>query len=182
MTSGRIAVLLLVSSCVSMCVYAEDIRAKYAGRDSCTSELWGPVGNFGIRLDRSQRAYLAAHTVAGEKVLMIVQYAHDGDKCGVIKDVIAAAEAKSYFEFDCIDSTRPGTVVVGTWPDNNSGRTATALESWRVELETLTFARATSKVICTRRGGSSVDRGEDLVGRAKMRAAKKKANKNVPEK
>ena len=76
----------------------EDLQKKYIGQSKCIPELQSATGSYGIRLDKSQKAYLAAYKLGQRDVLTIVQYRDDNDRCGVIRDVIQSrhATAPSY--------------------------------------------------------------------------------------
>jgi len=141
---------------------AGDLHAQYVGKSSCTRELWGSTGSYGLRLDKTQNAYLAAHTVQGKDILAIVRYDREGDRCGVITDLVEAA-TPNYFEFACVDCGAPADVVVGTWPQNNNSSSANAVEAWRIDLKQLAFTRVSRRVRCVRRSYAGSDNGEDLV-------------------
>jgi len=142
---------------------AGDLHAQYVGKSSCTRELWGSTGNYGLRLDKTQNAYLAAHTVQGKNILAIVRYDKEGDRCGVITDLVEAVTTQNYFEFVCVDCGAPSDVVVGTWPENDNSSSATAVEAWRIDLKQLAFTRVSRRVRCVRRSYAGSDEGEDLV-------------------
>jgi hypothetical protein len=153
---------------------AQDAFTTFIGKSSCSPELSGHVGVYGIRLDKTQKSYLSAHRLNDKSILMIVQYAIDGDRCGTIKDVIQSRDVGNYFEFECEDHRVPSAVVVGTWPSKNNATRGAAVEAWRIDLAGLKFVPAKNQVTCIRRGGEdSEDEGDDLATWAKERAAKK---------
>jgi len=142
---------------------AGDLHAQYVGKSSCTRELWESTGNYGLRLDKTQNAYLAAHTVQGKNIIAIVRYDKEGDRCGVITDLIQAVTAQNHFEFVCVDCDAPADVVVGTWPESDNSSSATAVEAWRIDLKRLEFTRTSRRVRCVRLSYAGSDEGEDLV-------------------
>jgi hypothetical protein len=143
-------------------VLADDVQNGYVGKSACIPELSAAVHKYGMRLDKTQNAYLAARTVRGANLLMIVQYAGEQDKCGVIRDVVESRVLKSSFEFDCVNCAQPSVVVVGTWPNAINASSTTAVEAWAINLKELRFIPLQKRVTCIRRTYHGTDQGEDL--------------------
>ena len=161
----RTWLLLSVLSLILIAIGArgDDLQNKYVVKSSCKQELWGPLGNYGMRLDKTQNAYLAAHTVQGQNILMIVRYAREGDECGTIRDVVGSKDVQNRFEFLCVDCSAPSVVVVGTSPEKNNASSATAVQAWKIDLKELKFASVGKKVTCIRPNYTGSDKGYDLV-------------------
>lgn len=96
------------------CAKASGQRDKYVGKSGCAPDLKSPLGHYGIRLDKTQRARLEAHVFENESILAMIQYSGDSDRCGTVRDVIEARPAGSSFVWQCMDRHEPSAVVVGT--------------------------------------------------------------------
>jgi hypothetical protein len=149
-----------------------DFQKKYTGQSNCLPELRS-ADHYGIRLDRSQTAYLDAYQWKGKNILAIVQYKQEGERCGVIRDVAQSRDATSAFIFECTDRKAPSDVVVGTWPETYRRSSGTTLEAWRIDLKDLKFAPVKGTVYCVNRDYSGRDEGDDLATWARMRVAKR---------
>lgn len=145
---------------------------SYVGKSSCLPEL-SRADHYGIRLDASQAAYLNAYKWDGKNILTIVQYAHDGEKCGTIRDVVQSRNASSVFIFECTNREKAADVIVGTWPERYSGKTGPAAEAWKIDLRVLRFNKVQGAGIrCVNQDYSGIDEGDDLATWAKKRADK----------
>lgn len=152
---------------------ATDLRSTYVGQSRCASDFEGDTGSYGIRLDKTQIARLEARTVRKNKLLMIVQYNKEWDKCGTVRDVVEATDNETSFIFECVDDRVPGNVVVGTWKTPKiSGR---SLEAWRIDLRSLTFVRINDRLRFVPQHGPGNDDGRDLVDWARQRTKRSKA-------
>ena len=167
-TLGLVVPLLLL---VSLPSNASDLQQKYVAKSSCGPGLERAVGSFGIRLDKHQIARLEARTSGGKKILLIVQYQKEWDKCGTVRDVIQSADDDASFIFDCVDDQHPGTIVVGTWRTPKiSGR---SLQSWRVNLDSLKCVPISQPLRFVPHFGAGEDDGSDLADWARKRMATK---------
>ncbi len=174
----NICVLCLILGVVSAAAYGQDdLRQKYVGKSKCQPELKAATERYGIRLDKSQKAYLAAYGLGGEKILTIVQLKDDSDQCGTIRDVIKSQDATRSFVWECKDGKTPSDVVVGTWPAKHPRTSGRALEAWRVDLKQLQFLPVQSAVTCTAGNYRGSDEGEDLASWAEKRGTKHRPEK-----
>lgn len=150
-----------------------DVEQKYVGKSKCLPELKSAREHYGIRLDKSQNAYLAAFRLKDQKILAIVQLMDASDRCGVIRDVIQAQDVDSSFVWQCHDKKAPSDVVVGTWPAKHPKTSGPAVEAWRIDLKQLKFAPVQGvPVSCVAGYYAGSDEGDDLASWAKKRAAK----------
>lgn len=152
-----------------------DIRLKYLGQSNCLPELKS-ADHYGIRLDKSQMAYLDAYQWKGKNILAIVQHNHGDESCGTIRDVIQSRNPRSSFIFECSDNT--SDVVVGTWPETRRSTRGLAVEAWKIDLKDLKFVPIKAPVHCINQDYSGNDEGEDLVMWARKRAAKRSSTPN----
>jgi hypothetical protein len=155
---------------------ANDLRQKYVGRSGCTPELNSSVNDYGIRLDKNQRARLEAHAFKSETILTIVQYSSDADKCGIVRDVIASQHTDSSFVWECLNKRDPLAVVVGTWPAKHPSVSGPAVEAWEIDLKRLRFARLNVPVACDSGNYAGSDESGDLATWVERRAAKQHTN------
>jgi hypothetical protein len=132
-------------------VVAQDLQSKYVGQTGCGPDFQRGPGTYGIRLDRSQRAYLMAHRIKGRNVLTIIQYENDSDKCGIVRDVVQSSKPSDAFEFNCVDRRNLSAVVIGTRPEKAGSVTGAAVEAWRIDLEKLKFVADHNRVKCVRK-------------------------------
>ena len=150
-------------------------QSKYVGKSECDPQLkWGP-GSYSIRLDAAQYAYLVAHTV-GKNMLLIIKRQSEKDSCGMVRDAVASRVIGNAFEFACIDHAKPSAVVVGTRPEDDPHVSGKAVQGWLIDTKSLRFIPDIHLVVCRRSSFSGSDEGEDLVTIAKTR------NSNVREK
>lgn len=165
-TVACFALLLMIAS-----VKATPLPQNYAGQSGCAADLKSSFNNYAIRLEARPRARLEAHEFKTQTILTIVQYSGAKDRCGVVRDAIQAKSPNDAFVFwECTDKRDPSAVVVGTRPMANAN--GPALEAWRIDLKTLTFARLHVPVTCRSRSGAGFDDGGDLATWAKQRAAR----------
>jgi hypothetical protein len=169
-----LAFAVLTAVGIPSCAYTQDVKQQYEGASGCSSDFRRGPGTYGIRLDKTRRAYLKAYTVHERNLLLIVQYSDDKDQCGVVRDVIQPKDASAIFVWDCTDVRTPHQVVVGTWPAHYPSFYGPAIAAWRVNLRELQFVPLPGSVAvqCTGGPGAGADAGEDLVDLAKRRPAK----------
>jgi hypothetical protein len=160
------SVILLLAATAS----SQENREKYVGRSSCDAELQPHGADFGMRLDKTQRTYLEYRNLGKTKALLIIQYQAEGEKCGVIRDVVETRDLSRDFEFSCTDLRKPSDVVVGSSKRKDKRETVPAIEAWRIDLKALTFNLISRKVSCTNESYTGQDDGSDLVDAAKKRA------------
>jgi hypothetical protein len=152
--------------------HCESLRQKYVGRSGCRPELRWATFSQGIRLDKTQKAYLKAYTVDHQNILLIVQYADIQDQCGVIRDAVQPRDAASGFIWFCADPKTPKNVVIGTWPSEHPKPSGLAVEAWRIDLGGLTFVPVLDRVECSAGGGpTGSDDGKDLLDWARKHSA-----------
>jgi len=137
-------VLMIIETTMS----ADDLRAKYVGKTDRTQDLKSAAGRYGIRLDSTQKAYLSAYELRQAHILTIVQYEHDHDSCGVIRDVVQSHGDDSSFVWECVDPKNPSEIVVGTWPAKHPGVTGPAVEAWSIDVTHLHFEPIRNGVNC----------------------------------
>ncbi len=152
---------------------AGTLRQKYIGQSGCSREFESSIGRYGIRLDRSQRAFLEAHTFKNKTLLLIVQCSTDEDKCGIVRDVVKSREEDKSFIFDCIEKSNPSAVVIGTWSESHKAASGAAVEAWKINLDELRFTRVNVPVVCKAGDYAGNDEGGDLASWAKERSAHK---------
>src|SRR5215469_1563602 len=111
-----------------------DIRTKYVGQSNCLPELKS-ADHYGIRLDKSQMAYLDAYQWDGKNTLAIVQHNQSDDSCGTIRDIVQSRDPHSSFIFECKDNS--ADVVVGAWPETHQSASGLATEAWKIDLKDL---------------------------------------------
>jgi hypothetical protein len=166
--------IVWVFSISAACALSEDLRRKYVGQSNCSAELKS-ADHYGIRLDKTQRAYLDAYQWGGKNVLAVVQRKQEGEGCGVIRDLVQSRDVTSSFIFECTSRSGPSDVIVGTWPQSHRGASGSATESWKIDLKDLTFNEVKGSVDCFNRDYSGKDEGDDLATWAKARAAKSRS-------
>lgn len=166
----RLLVAYIVFVGVASAVSAQGERQNFVGTNSCASDVQAQGASFGMRLDKSQRAFLEYRNLGNIKVLFIIQYKNEGDKCGVIRDAVETPDLSQDFEFSCIDRAKPTDVVVGTSRRTDSRDTITAHEAWRIDLKKQSFNTVPRKVTCYNESYAGEDDGSDLVDAAKTRA------------
>jgi hypothetical protein len=96
-------------------------------------------------------------------ILFIVQFANDGDQCGVVRDVVQPKDTLSSFIWDCVDYRSPDDVVVGTWPSRHPSVSGPAVEAWRIDLGGLKFVPIHGRIGCYNPSYAGSDDGDDLV-------------------
>src|SRR5215813_4407798 len=111
---------------------ADDLRQKYVGQSDCASELKSAQDTYGIRLDKTQDAYLAAYKLKDKNVLTILQRKQANDECKTIRDVVASRHTDDSFIWECTDRRAPPNVIVGTWAAKHPRTTGPALEAWKI--------------------------------------------------
>ena len=163
--------IVLVGFLLTGSAVRAETQPQFVGKSGCDSQFkWGP-GSYSIRLDRTQRAYLVAHRISGQNVLLIVQHKDDTDQCGTVRDAVRSARAAYSFEFNCVDGVKPSAVVVGTRREDDPKISGVADRAWLIDLDQLKFVRDQRKVVCERSSYAGADKGEDLVSMAKHRAS-----------
>jgi hypothetical protein len=172
--SVRIPVLLIFVMLVLVASAAgtDDLAKKYGGKSDCIPELKA-ASSTGIRLDRSQKAYLTAYALGDASVVTIVQYHDDAERCGTIRDVVQAEGKDDAFIWDCVDKRAPSAVVVGTWPAKHPKVTGPAVEAWRIDLKELRFipVKQPSRFVrCSAPSYAGSDQGDGLSDWARKRA------------
>ena len=162
--------LILATLGISSRAYGQDVK-RYVGGSGCRTELRRGSGTYGIRLDKTQRAYLKAYTVEDHNLLFIIQYSDDRDRCGIVRDVVQPKDTSAIFVWDCTDPRAPHNVVVGTWPAHYPSGYGPAIAAWQVNLRELKFVSIAGRVavLCTSGPGAGADEGDDLVDLAKRR-------------
>src|SRR3989442_15815267 len=88
----------------------QNLRAL-VGSDACRAELKGSGAEYGLALDRKQRADFDVREINGRPTLLLIQDANNSDHCGTVRDIVAAPSAKDAFEFECIDHADASRVV-----------------------------------------------------------------------
>jgi hypothetical protein len=150
----------------------EDLQRKYVGQSKCMPELQSATVSYGIRLDKSQKAYLAAYRIGRKDILTIVQYKANNDRCGIIRDIVQSRKADSSFVWECKARMTPQDVVVGTWPAKHPEVSGPAVEAWRIDMKQLRFVSVHGRVACTAGDYAGSDEDGDLASWAKKRSAK----------
>jgi hypothetical protein len=167
-----LTVLIVVLAAIAA-MSQDDLQQKYAGKSKCLPELKSATEHYGIRLDKSQNAYLAAFKLKDRKILTIVQLKDTSDRCGVIRDVVQAQDVDSSFVWQCRDKKTPSDVVVGTWPAKHPKTSGPAVEAWRIDLTQMKFAPVQGvPVSCAAGYYAGSDEGDDLASWAKKQAAR----------
>lgn len=178
-TTMKTAFLICFGSAVlfslSGSLKAGDLKQKYIGKNSCTPELRSSSERYGIRLDKTQRAYLNAYVLKDSTILAIVQHQGEHDQCGVIRDVVQAHDIGSSFVWNCVDLRIPADIVVGTWPANHKAVTGSTVEAWRIDLKELKFVAVKGTVNCRAGNYAGSDDGDGLSDWAKKRAAERQS-------
>jgi hypothetical protein len=150
--------------------HARDLRQEYVGKSSCTPDLAIARTTYGIRLDKTRNLRLEAYALPEGTLLAIVKNKGDADRCGVILDAIQSKANDPSFLFDCTDIKDPSSVAVGTWPAAHPKTSGSAVEAWKIDLNTLRFQRITTAVSCRAGDYAGADDGSDLVIRARQRS------------
>jgi hypothetical protein len=177
----RVSIFIAVLLAIVSTARADDLLKIFVGRNSCESDLRGTYQR-GIRLDKTQNAYLSARTFGDKIVLMIIQRTKEGDPCGIVRDIISSRQVNVSFEFLCVECSDPSMVVIGTWPNNNNSFSINALQAWRINLSDLTFSPIDKQVICFQRTYNGTDEGEDIVHWARKGISKKCSGRENLEK
>lgn len=172
MRTTFLAIGLISSVLLQASTTTTDLQNMYKGKSTCIPELRSPAERYGIRLDRTQNAYLTAYRLKDANFLAIVQFNATDDKCGVIRDVVQSKDLRSSFVWNCVDPNEPRDVVVGTWSGQHKRLSGPALESWKVDLKQLTFQSISGHVSCRAGSYAGADSGDGLSDWAKKRTAK----------
>lgn len=146
---------------------AEDSWKSFIGKSNCIPELNSPINRYGVRLDRTQKAYVIVYQFKDSEIATIVQYQDDSQtdrsRCGVVRDVTQVQDKDSSVVWECADRRTPGHVVIGTWPPTHSKPFGAARQAWRVDLKELKFVPVESApkfVYCRPEHGGGNDEGE----------------------
>jgi hypothetical protein len=167
-----LAGFVLVAGAVSQ----DRSQQRYVGKSKCLPELKAATEHYGIRLDKSQEAYLAAYRLKDGNILTIIQSTGENDQCGVIKDVVQSRDSESSFVWECRNRAAPSNVVVGTWPAKHPRVSGPASEAWRIDLKLLKFVPLQGGTVTCRAGDyAGSDKGDDLVSWVKRRASRRRA-------
>src|SRR5205814_1803584 len=158
-------------------MHGEDLRGKYIGRSSCAAELKAATDRYGIRLDRTQKAYLEADRLANANILLLVQRTNDGDKCGTVRDVVESRRIDDDFIWECVDHAALSDVVVGTWAAKHRSTSGPADEAWRIDSAKLKFIPIHRTVNCTNPSYAGNDEGDSLSDWARKRAKRQQVKK-----
>ena len=147
--------------------------SAFIGSAACRVELRGTGGGYGGPLDRKQRTELEIRDLNGRPLLLLIQYANDRDRCGLVRDIVVAPDPKDVFELDCIDHTNPGRVVVGVHQGNPGALRWKASKAWYVDFRELKLMPTDDWVTCLNVDNSGADDGSDIRSRAAACAKKK---------
>jgi hypothetical protein len=168
----ELAICLTIALFACTAAGKDNLERKYVGLSGCAPMFKQASGTYSIRLDKHQKARLAAHTLDEKNVLTIVQYQDNNDQCGIVRDAVQSDKPSEFFEFECTDQSKPSVVVVGTRPENDPNVSGRAVQAWRVDLNTLRFAADDREVTCVRRSYAGNDDEEDLATWARKRVEK----------
>lgn len=164
--------VLLLGFILAIPASSADAQSPYIGRSGCEAQLTRGPGSYGIRLDAKQQAYLAAHTIDGTNVLLIIQHRGRQDPCGIVRDAIRSSSPAFFFEFNCSDTKAPSAVAIGTRRADDPKISGVAHQAWLINLEMLRFIPDRNRVVCTRVSYAGPDEGGDLAVWARQRASK----------
>jgi hypothetical protein len=175
-TRASILIIAILTVLFAAAVSEDDLQKKYTGQSNCSPELKS-ADHYGIRLDKTQIAYLDSYQWKGTNIVAIVQYKQEGEKCGIIRDVVQSQDATSSFIFECTSCDAPADVFVGTWPETHRGSSGSAVEAWKIDLKSLKFVPVKKPVHCVNRDYSGSDEGDDLATWARNRTRLPKSPK-----
>ena len=147
--------------------------SSFIGSDGCKVELLATDVGFSIDLDRKEGTRLETHELNGKPTLLLIQYANDDDRCGVVRDIAVAPDSKDVFQLDCIDQTNPGRVVVGVHQGNPGALRWKASKAWYVDFRELKLIPTNDSATCLNCNYAGSDDGSDLRSRAAAGAKKK---------
>jgi len=153
---------------------AQDLRHRFVGKTPCAPELQTEHSDLSFRLDKTRDTELRYRNMGDIKVLLIVEFTHDGPPCGVIRDVVQIPRVTKdkHYEFRCFDAQAPTDVVVGTIVrEYGNTKLMTAIDAWRIDLRLQRFVEDRHKVVCSADGWDGDNDGSDLVDEAKKYAA-----------
>ena len=140
---------------------------NFVGSDSCRAELAGTGAEFGMALDRKQNAYVEVRQINGTPMLLVIQYAHEGDKCGTVRDIAISPDRADVFEFECVDHADKNRTVIGVRAEKSADtRNWKALHAWVVNFEKLSMSPTADPVTCLNFDYSGQDDGSDVRTRA----------------
>jgi hypothetical protein len=126
-----------------------------------------------LALEKKSRTSLETRDINGKPTLLLIQYASASDKCGTIRDIVVAPDAKDTFEFECIDRNNPNRVVVGVHQGPAGARHWRASKAWMVDFEKLKLTQIGDSVICLNYDYSGPDDETDIRSRAEARMKNK---------
>jgi len=165
--------IVIVVFLAIMAMGQDNLQQKYVGKSKCLPELKSATERYGIRLDKSQNAYLAAFKLKDRNILTIVQLKDTNDRCGIIRDVVQSRDVESSFVWECRDKKALADVIVGTWPAKHPKTSGPAMEAWRIDLAQLKFVPVQGvPVTCVAGYYAGSDEGDDLAAWAKKRSAR----------
>lgn len=179
----RIVLIVAITASLSFFPMQLSAQQKYVGLSLCSPELQSPRSRFGIRLDRTQHAYVEYREMPPARVVMIAVYADDFDKdhCGSVRDAREFQYSKDVFVPECIELLHPESVAVGFFdqkfdPDRLERRAlmrGPAVQSWRIDLKNLKFLPTSGQVTCVVENYAGANDGSDLASWAHQRVTKK---------
>jgi hypothetical protein len=181
----KVSLLFLLIACglVRTHASAKDSWKSYIGKSNCSPELSSPINRYGVRLDRTQKAYVIVYKFKDSEIATIVQYQDDSQtdrsRCGVVRDVAQVQDEDSSVVWECSDRRTPAAVVIGTWPATHSKPFGAARQAWRVDLKELKFVPIESApkfVYCRPEHGRGNDEGDGLSDWVRKQARKHASN------
>ena len=157
----KVTVGLVVLFTIAASARAQDLRQQYTGKSSCAAGIKGAGADYGMRLDKTQNAYLEARTLTKSKILLIIQYDTGDFKCGTIRDLVQIRDLSKAFGFTCVNHRSPAGVVVGTMKEDESRQSWIPSAAWQINLQELKFNRIRDKVSCINESYAGSDDGSD---------------------
>jgi hypothetical protein len=173
-------ILAVISAMIAgLCLSATRVCAeqKYVGLTLCSPELQTSRPDIRVALDRGRNAYVVYREVPKARIVMIVLYADQNDKCGSIHDAREIRNSHDVFADDCTDVLHVEEIVVGLFDQkfdpNHPLRQlmrGPAVQSWKIDLKTFKFLwKSTTLVTCRARTGIDDDSSGDLATWARDR-------------
>jgi hypothetical protein len=169
----RLGIICLLFLCTQGPASEGQDFTSFIGTDACRSELRGNGTEFGLALDRKQRAFVEVRQLNGKPAAIVVQYAKDDDRCGKVRDIVAAPSPKDVFEFECIDHTDVKRVATGIHQGSPGAKRWKASKAWVVDFDKLRLLPTNDSVTWLNYDYSGPDDGSDMRMRAAARAERK---------
>jgi hypothetical protein len=183
--NGVRAILILAGLlATAMIAIAQDFKQQLVGKSPCSPDLQTEHSDLSFRLDKLHNTELRYRDMGKARILLIVQFTHDGPPCGIVRDVvqIKSLPKDKHFEFRCFDAQAPMDVVVASVRrEYGNVKLVTAIDAWRIDLKEQRFVETRHKVVCSADGFGGEDDGSDLVDEAKKYAAHGKPGQFGPE-